>query len=101
MDSCGICINCEHCQCVSDGYYLCTKDAIPIMVVDNYAKTKNFAYCKMNKTEASSVYGQMAYQKEAKPQEMLEKGFCARCKNNAYHCETKGSCDGYKAYKEE
>lgn len=101
MENCEICIKCEHCECVSDGYYLCTKDAIPIMVIDNYTKTKNFAYCKTNKIEVSSAYGKMAYQKEVKPQEMFERGFCARCENNAFHCEMKGSCDGYKAYKEE
>lgn len=100
MENCEICIKCEHCNCVADGYYLCMKDAIPITVIDNYQPSKNYAYCKKNKVETSGMYGPMAYQKEMKPREMLEKGFCAKCENNAYHCETKGICDGYKPYKE-
>ena len=100
MENCEICIKCEHCNCVTDGYYLCMKDAIPVTVIDDYKPSKNYAYCKKNKIEIASKYGQMAYQKEVKPQEMLEKGFCATCENNAYRCEVNGTCEGHKKCKE-
>ena len=57
------CRRCEHYENIGDGYGLCTKDAIPVMVVADYEPTKNFKHCE-KKLELSSYYGRMAYQKE-------------------------------------
>lgn len=59
------CRRCEHYESVTDGYGLCVKDAIPVMVVADYGPTKNFKYCE-KKLKLSSYYGEMPYQKEDK-----------------------------------
>jgi hypothetical protein len=53
MSNIDACINCEHYDNVCDGYGLCKRDAIEIMVVADYEPTKNYAYCKRDKNENS------------------------------------------------
>lgn len=57
------CRRCEHYESICDGYGLCMRDAIGVIVLSDYEKTKNFMHCK-NKNQSDNRYGEMAYQKE-------------------------------------
>ena len=59
------CRRCEYYENIGDGYGMCTDEAIPVLVVDNYEPTDKFMQCLKCKQVLSGVqYGQMAYQKE-------------------------------------
>ena len=51
MSKLDMCINCKHNVCVGDGYCLCTRDAIPVTVIDDYEPTKYFCHCLEVKDE--------------------------------------------------
>lgn len=94
------CAQCEKYLAISDGYGLCNKDALPVMVISDYEPTKNFLQCQ--KTEfPKNQYGEMPYQADEKtPQEMFKEGWCNGCEGSAYQCERNGRCEGYVKYKE-
>lgn len=95
------CIKCEHYQSVYDGYGLCMKDAIGIMVVDDYEPTKNYNYCERGKTEMATAYGEMAYQKESKTAyQMQHEGWCDDCTEDVRKCIKQSRCEGYRRYHE-
>ena len=64
------CRRCEYYENIGDGYGMCTDEAIPVLVVDNYEPTDKFMQCSKRKRETTKrilsgmQYGQMAYQKE-------------------------------------
>lgn len=97
------CRQCEHYEPISDGYGLCMKDAIGVMVVDDYQPTKNFMHCmkKALSILGSMQYGQMAYQKDTKTAyQMQAEGWCDDCCQNVNDCVKQGECEGYRRYNE-
>lgn len=57
------CRQCEHYEPVGEGFGLCMRDAIGVMVISDYEKTKNYMHCRSHNEE--DKFGPMAYQKEA------------------------------------
>lgn len=95
------CIKCEHYEPVYDGYGLCMRDAIGVMVVADYKPTKNCNHCEKGKLELSSVYGEMAYQRETKTAyQMQHEGWCDGCAEDVDKCIKQSECEGYRRYNE-
>lgn len=94
------CVQCEYYQSIYDGYGMCMKDALPVSVLADYKPTKNFLQCQKNMPTNES-YGDMAYQKEKLPAQMLEEGWCEDCDGNSFSCQIAGRCEGYVKYEEE
>lgn len=95
------CIACEHADCICDGYVMCSKDAIEVMVIADYVPTKNHLHCLSDKIKENNSYGEMAYQKETKTAyQMQHEGWCDDCTENIYTCIRQGECEGYKKYNE-
>lgn len=92
------CKTCEYLERVGDGYGMCTKETIPIMVINNYEPTKNYNHCEKDKLELGSYYGEMAYQKDnfKTMYQMSKEGWCDDCLGNPNECQEKGRCQGYE-----
>lgn len=64
------CIGCEYYEHIGDGYAMCSKEAIPVRIIDDYEPTEYYRQCPQRllnrgkKVLSSMSYGQMAYQKE-------------------------------------
>ena len=101
------CIKCENYEPVSDGYGLCMRDAIGVMVISDYEPTKNYAYCEEDNKKAESIlgnmkYGQMSYQKDTKTAYQMQKeGWCDDCCENVAKCIEQSQCEGYRRYNED
>lgn len=102
------CVKCEHYEHITDGYGLCMRDAIGVMVIDDYEHTKNYAHCEKDKAEIKAnmilsgmTYGQMAYQRDVKTAyEMQQEGWCDDCEHNIAECIEQSCCEGYRRYNE-
>ena len=94
------CIKCDDYEPIADGYGVCMRNSIAITVIADYEPTKNYNHCE-KKQELSSMYGEMAYQKdEPTPKEMAANGWCDDCTENLYNCERNNRCEGYRRYNE-
>ena len=102
--------DCRKCECyenIGDGYGMCTKEAIPILVVDNYEPTEYFMSCQKRKEEtarrvlSNMSYGQMAYQQERKTAyQMQSEGWCDDCDYDVTKCIKQSQCEGYRRHNE-
>ena len=107
MSSVEKCIKCVHYEPVYDGYGLCMRNAVGVMVVADYEPTKNYNHCeRVDELKAKAIlssmqYGQMAYQKETKTAyQMQHEGWCDGCAGNVYRCIRQSECEGYRRYNE-
>lgn len=50
------CQYCEHANKITDGYFLCMRNGIPVCVIDNYEPTKNFWCCKEERKDEGDGY---------------------------------------------
>lgn len=64
------CVNCEYYEPIGDGYAMCSKEPIPVRIIDDYEPTEYYNKCenvlkmRAQRMLSSMSYGQMAYQKE-------------------------------------
>ena len=95
------CIGCEHADHITDGFVMCGKDAIEVMVIADYVPTKNHLHCLRDNLKEKISHGDMAYQKESKTAyQMQHDGWCDDCSQDINMCLKQGECEGYKKYHE-
>ena len=101
---CNDCKECDYLERVGDGYGMCTKEVIPIMVINNYEPTEHYLMCQKcieniaNRVVSNMSYGQMSYQKDnfKTMYQMSKEGWCDDCLGDPNKCQEEGRCKGYE-----
>ena len=67
---CNDCVKCEYYEPIGDGYAMCSREPIPVRIIDDYTPTDYYKNCEFvlrrqtQRVLSGMQYGQMAYQKE-------------------------------------